>query len=67
MGCPLGRTLFVGKALGFALFLLAFFATLLGFYNVVAQFTFGAEQAAIGNGKFRFLFFFRHKKLAIRF
>ena len=66
-GCVVrcGCALFVGALLGFACFLLAFFAALLGFYDVVAQFAFVAEQTAVGNSKFRFFFFFWHKNTAL--
>ena len=55
--------LFVGALLRFALLALAFLAALLGFHHVLAQFAIVAEQTAIGNNKFRFLFFFWHKFL----
>ncbi len=52
--------LFIHALLRFLGLALALFAALLGFHHILTQLTVGAEQAAIGHYKFRFLLFFCH-------
>src|SRR5580704_12752529 len=56
----------VGTLLCLAGFAFALFTTLLGFYNVLAQFAVIAEETAISNDKFRFLLFFWHKFYSVK-
>ena len=46
------------RAAALLLFPFAFLATLFGFHYILAQFAIGAEQAAVGDDKFRFLSLF---------